>query len=175
MSHIGFVKAEIRLMGVDDGDQNRSVHFPVVGVVLRGGLWLDGVVAIELNPKSRHIADQLARMIMDSPFYKELRVIMLHGQFASSMSLRGLKRFHEIIKLPVMIFIDKRKKKRLGYISGKVSPFILASRQGFVILRAKITEDEMDAILRVSWKSGRLPEPLRVARLAARCLRLIKS
>ena len=49
-SNFGVIKPEIRVLGVDDGVFTPHVEslVPVVGVVFRGGYWLDGVMHTEI-------------------------------------------------------------------------------------------------------------------------------
>jgi len=63
------IKFEIRVLGVDDG-----VFIPhskglvdVVGVVFRGGYWLDGVMRTEIEVDGLDATEKIASMIIESP------------------------------------------------------------------------------------------------------------
>ena len=175
MKRIRSVKPEIRLIGIDDGSPKRVSKFPVVGAVLRGGLWLDGVVGIEIDLKAGGVVEAIAQMILSSRFYKELRVIMLHGRFISNIAPGGLMRLHEICGLPVMAFFETDAWKRCIEPSEGDAPLLSIKQGGFHILCLSLTKENAEAILKVSWKSSDLPEPLRVARLLASALKPVKS
>src|SRR5712664_3889322 len=65
------VKEEIRILGLDTCNPELTV-----GVVARGGLYLDGVISFPPNPKNT--MRECARRIVDSAYFPELRAIMLH-------------------------------------------------------------------------------------------------
>src|SRR5207245_11174283 len=68
---IGQVKKEIRTLGLDTCNPRFTV-----GVIVRGGLYLDGVVPFR---SSRNDASRrFARRIIESAYFPELRAIMLH-------------------------------------------------------------------------------------------------
>ena len=73
------IKPEIRVLGVDDGVFTPHVKglVPVVGVVFRGGYWLDGVMHTKIKVDGFDATRKIASMILNSPHYKQLRVIML--------------------------------------------------------------------------------------------------
>ena len=45
------IKPEIRVLGIDDGKHvfRSKTQAPIVGVVFRGGLWLDGVMSTSVS------------------------------------------------------------------------------------------------------------------------------
>ena len=75
------IKPEIRVLGVDDGAFTPHVkgQVPVIGVVFRGGYWLDGVMHTRIAVDGFDATERIASMIMGSSHYKQLRVVMLNG------------------------------------------------------------------------------------------------
>jgi len=67
------IKKEIRVLGV--AVRQSSGGFTIVGVVYRGNLWLDGVMRGYSNEAD--ITDALAQMLIDSPHFGQVRVIIL--------------------------------------------------------------------------------------------------
>ncbi|MFB0501966.1 MAG: DUF99 family protein, partial [Candidatus Bathyarchaeia archaeon] len=75
------VKPEIRVLGIDDGifvPHTKGV-VDVVGVVYRGGYWLDGVMRTEVEVDGTDATEKIASMIMGSPHYDQIRVVVLNG------------------------------------------------------------------------------------------------
>src|SRR5689334_1405259 len=66
------VKEEIRILGLDACNEEMTV-----GVVSRGGLYLDGLISF--RPSSKDASREQAKRIVDSAFFPELKAIMLHG------------------------------------------------------------------------------------------------
>lgn len=98
------IKPEIRVVGIDDG-----VFFPhtqgkcdVIGVVFRGGYWLDGVMRTQVEIDGMDATEKISDMITDSPHYGQLRIIMLDGAtFAGFNVVNTLKLFKKT-GLPVI-------------------------------------------------------------------------
>src|SRR5262245_23533169 len=69
-STIRTVKREIRVLGIDACRERQ-----VFGAVVRGGLYLDGIICHELEAQAEK---GLANAILKSKYFPELRMIMLH-------------------------------------------------------------------------------------------------
>ena len=99
------VKREIRVLGVDDGvfvPQKRGKAL-IVGVVYRGGLWLDGVMHTEIEVDGLDATEKIASMIKSSPHYAQLRVIMLNGLTFAGFNIVDIKRLYGETGLPVIV------------------------------------------------------------------------
>ena len=88
------IKQEIRIVGVDDG-----VFVPhtkgladAVGVVFRGGYWLDGVMKTEVTIDGMDATDKIAEMITTSPHYAQIRIIMLNGVTFAGFNVVDIKK-----------------------------------------------------------------------------------
>ncbi len=140
------VKEEIRILGLDTCNPGLTV-----GVVARGGLYLDGVISFPPNPKNT--MRECARRIVDSTYFPELRAVMLHNPEDERES-RSLER---ITGLPT-IAISKDEPRSYSAFHGNLGRLWVNTRLELTILKK---------ILTASWTFGRLPEPLRVAHLLA--------
>jgi endonuclease V-like protein UPF0215 family len=91
------IKPEIRVLGVDDGvfKPHTKGFVPVVGVVFRGGYWLDGVMHTKVKVDGLEATKKIASMIRNSPHYKQLRVIMLNGVTIAGFNVVDIKRLNE--------------------------------------------------------------------------------
>ncbi len=89
------VKREIRVLGVA---ARRATHkgYTVVGVIFRGGLYLDGVLRAE--SESQDITGDVVEMIVSSPHHPQVRVILLDGATADLAVLS------EAVSRPVIAF-----------------------------------------------------------------------
>jgi endonuclease V-like protein UPF0215 family len=65
------VKPEIRVLGIDDGvfiPHTKGV-VDVIGVVFRGGYWLDGIMRTQAEIDGMDATEKIASMIIESPHY----------------------------------------------------------------------------------------------------------
>jgi len=109
------IKSEIRVLGVDDGvfiPHNKG-YADVVGVVFRGGYWLDGVMRTEVEVDGLDATEKIASMVMTSPHYQQLRIIMLNGITFAGFNIVDIKELYSKTELPV-IAITRRIYEMLG-------------------------------------------------------------
>src|SRR3990170_6644040 len=93
------VKPEIRVLGVDDGAfvPHGKGSADIVGVVYRGGLWLEGVMRTEVEIDGMDTTEKIAAMIVDSPHYDQIRVVILNGITFAGFNIVDMKElFHRI-------------------------------------------------------------------------------
>jgi endonuclease V-like protein UPF0215 family len=143
------IKEEIRILGLDTCNPGLSV-----GVVARGGLYLDGVISFLPNPKN--VMRQCARRIVDSAYFPELRAVMLHNPNDERDS-RSLER---ITGLPTIAISKDEPRRGRGYK-------VFYRNLGRLWVKTGLELTILEKILTASWTCGRLPEPLRVAHLLA--------
>jgi len=143
------IKKEIRTLGLDLCNPRR-----LVGAIVRGGAYLDGVVVFPSNPtpKSRSIASA----ILATRFFPELRLIMTHDPKARIDS----KVIEKWTKLPV-IQIDSARRNPDGFKSYHVAGKELQ-------VKSSLQPRTLQEALSTTWTTGILPEPLRIAHLLAR-------
>ena len=144
------VKKEIRILGLDTCNKTR-----IVGAVVRGGLYLDGVLSFPWGSTER--VQLLASEIIRSQYFPELRSIMLHNH---ENRLDGPE-IEEASHLPVIEVSVSRP-------TGKQSYHLFRGTQGSLWVRTKLPARVMEEILRVTWTTGRLPEPARISHLLSR-------
>jgi endonuclease V-like protein UPF0215 family len=141
------VKKEIRTLGIDLCNHRRFV-----GVVVRGGLYLDGVLAFPSESKPKN--SSIASAILGTRFFPELRLIMTHDP----ERLLDARLIERLTKLQVIEVEGARKRESQGFRPYKV---------GRKELQAKSTlePETLQEIFSETWVTGRLPEPLRIAHL----------
>ena len=144
------IKKEIRTLGLDLCNPRRFM-----GAVVRGGVYLDGVVVFPSNPipKSRSIA--LA--ILGTRFFPELRLIMTHDP-ETRLDTKIIQR---LTKLPVIQVNLGRKRDPNSFKLYKVGKKKLQ-------VKSSLPSRTLREILLTTWTIGTLPEPLRIAHLLGR-------
>ena len=143
------IKEEIRILGLDTCNPGLTV-----GVVTRGGLYLDGVISFPPDP--RNAISERARRIVDSEYFPELRAVMLHNPDHERDS-RSLER---MTGLPTIAISKDQPRHDRDYRA-------FDRKMARVWVKTGLETTILKEILTVSWSFGRLPEPLRVAHLLA--------
>jgi len=181
------IKPEIRVLGVDDGAFKPHVkgQVPVIGVVFRGGFWLDGIMHTSIAVDGFDATDRMASMINRSPHYKQLRVIMLNGVTFAGFNIVDVKALHAATKLPVITvtrekpdFADIYKalqnlpnsEQRWEAILGAGEPVEVSTRNAkakVYMQTAGVSKEAAQKILRLTSTRSNIPEALRVAHLIA--------
>ena len=181
------VKPEIRVLGVDDGVFTPHVKgfVAVVGVVFRGGYWLDGVMHTKVEVDGFDSTEKIASMITNSPHHKQLRVIMLNGITFAGFNIVNIKELNAETKLPVIAIT--REKPNLAEIrealknlseseerwkvmqsAGEIFDVFTRSKKEKVYMQISgILEEDARKILKLTSTHSNIPEALRVAHFIA--------
>ena len=181
------IKPEIRVLGVDDGvfiPHNKGCA-DVVGVVFRGGYWLDGAMRTEVEVDGLDATEKIASMIIASPHYQQLRVIMLNGITFAGFNIVDIKELYNKTKLPVIaVTRDKpdmeeikkalenlpEKERRWQAILNAGELLTVQTREGeepVYMQIAGITRSDAEKIVKMTSTRSNIPEPLRVAHIVA--------
>ncbi|MBE0520553.1 DUF99 family protein [Candidatus Bathyarchaeota archaeon] len=181
------IKPEIRVLGVDDGvfTPHMKGLVPVVGVVFRGGYWLDGVMHTKVEVDGFDATEKIASMIINSPHYKQLRVIMLDGITFAGFNVVNIKELNSETKLPVITvtreqpnFAEIREalknlsksEERWKIIKSTGRMFEVSTRsenEKVYMQTSGILEEDARKILQLTSTRSSVPEALRVAHLIA--------
>lgn len=186
---IRHVKKEIRILGVDDARFTRGVDkwTRVVGVIHRGGDWVEGILQIPILVDGDDVTDQLAKMVLESGHYKQLRVIMTRDTIFGGVNVLDLLTLTKKTKLPVIAVSDsKPDMKRVEEAMKTYSPnhwqrkceilkqngpiLEVESRKGKAAVYLQwsgLPFDQVKKIVQQTTKRSRIPEPLRLAHLFA--------
>lgn len=194
MSRIRFraIKPEIRVLGIDDG-----VFVPhekgwalVVGVVFRGGYWIDGVMSTKVEVDGFDATEKTASMIISSPHYKQLRVIMLNGVTFAGFNVVDIKKLNLETGLPVIaVTRDRPNFKKIREAlknlpaseerwkavlnAGEIFEVPTGGKGGKVHIEfSGLVEDDAKRILQVTSTRSNIPEALRAAHLIASSISL---
>lgn len=181
------IKPEIRVLGVDDGVFTPHVKgfAPIVGVVFRGGYWLDGVMHTKVEVDGFDATEKIASMIINSPHYKQLRVIMLNGITFAGFNVVNIKELNSETKLPVIAvtrekpnfteireaiknLLESEERWKTMKSAGKMFEVSTRSENEKVYMQTSgILEGDARKILQLTSTRSSVPEALRVAHLIA--------
>ena len=188
------VKPEIRVLGIDDGvfTPHTKGVVNVIGIVFRGGYWLDGVMRTQVEIDGMDATEKIASMIVESPHYDQLRVIMLNGVTMAGFNVVDIEDLYEKLKLPVIAvtrdkpnFSDIKKalqnlpqsQKRWKAIekAGKlVKVYTRSGEEPIYAHVVGVSEEDAERILKNTSTRSNIPEALRVAHLVASGLGPVK-
>lgn len=180
------LKSEIRILGFDDGpfEFRKTKTVPVVGVVYRGGKFLDGILRTDVEVDGTDATEKLVKLINASRHKQQLKLLMLDGVTLGGFNVIDVKDLNEKTDLPVIIvnrkipnlkeirtalkrFKDFRVRWKMISNAGKVDECILKNKDKIFYQHAGITAEDAEDAIMLSTTHGNLPEPLRVAHLIA--------
>lgn len=177
-------KPEIRILGIDDSPL-LSDRILVVGALMRGCGWLDGVLQTYVDRDGVDGNERIAALINGSKHCGQIRIVMLNGITFGGFNVVDLEELHQATKLPVIAVM--RRVPDLESIRAALDNLPDPEHRYQAILNAgPITEvntpwrghpvyiqckgiDKADAakIVADCAVHSRIPEPLRVAHLIA--------
>ncbi len=179
------VKEEIRILGIDDGPfEKNEEKVIVVGVVFRGGEFIDGLLRTYVKVDGLDATDKLIEMINSSRHKKQLKLIMLDGITLGGFNIVDVKKLFSQTKLPVLVinrkmpdlksikvaleknFDDFEKRWKMILNAGKIKEMKMEKFSIFY-QNIGIDDEEAEEIILMTTKRAQIPEPLRVAHIIA--------
>ncbi|NJE54231.1 DUF99 family protein [Thermococcus sp. 21S9] len=180
------VKPEIRVVGFDDGtfsfssklERRKTVLF---GVVMKGSKEVVGAVSRWITVDGTDATEKLIDAVNNSRF-RDLRVILLKGITYGGFNVVDLERLHRETGLPVIVVVRKRPdlnamelalRKHFPDWEERVellrkAPPLLEMIPGKLYVQALgVSPDVAFEVVRVTTKTGLIPEPLRLAHIMA--------
>lgn len=182
-----YIKPEIRVLGVDDGIfvPHTKGEVDVIGVVYRGGYWLDGVMRTEVVVDGMDATEKIASMIKKSPHYNQLRVVILDGITFAGFNVVDIDELFKRVDLPVIAVTREKpdlvkikkalenlleRERRWNAIenAGKIIKVQTRNTEEAVYMQiAGISQKDAEKILRNTSTRSNIPEALRVAHIIA--------
>ena len=175
------------MLGIDDGvfTPHSDEMVDIVGVVYRGGFWLDGFMHTQVAVDGMDATSKLAGMIVKSPHHRQLRVVMLNGVTMAGFNIVDIAELHQITGLPVVAVTRDRPnfqqiKKALQHLPEAEKRWKTIKSAGRM-LRVKthegeepiyvhvvgLSEETAKRMLEATSTRSNIPEPLRVAHIIA--------
>lgn len=157
-------KKETRILGVS-ARQTEARRIPVVGVVFRGSLWLDGVITCLIDRRSKDQSSVLAEAIRRSKQYSQVRAVILSREPLFPDASIDIIELARLIKRPVVSMI-----RRTSGFSTKArrKPFseVRVAGKPVLVRIAGIDAQVLEELFAVGCVDGsRIPEAARVADL----------
>lgn len=174
------IKPQTRILGIDDGPL--APHVLVVGVVFRGGSWMDGLVSCTIERDGVDATDKIGEMV-EGCRYKDVRIIMTDGVTFAGFNTINIKKLHKKTGVPVVVVTRRKpdyekirkaleklpdKEKRWKDIedAGEINKISFGTRSLYFQYLGTERED-VEKIIRLTSMHSLLPEPVRIAHIIA--------
>jgi endonuclease V-like protein UPF0215 family len=184
------VKREIRIVGWDDAPfRFTDDSTAMVGVVFRGGDWLDGILVTRIKVDGDDSTEKISAAVNSSPHKGQLRIIMLNGITFGGFNIIDMGALARDTGIPVIAVVRKRpdltaiKKALVRFPDSERRWEVMkgAGKLNFIEVENPktgnikkiwfqnrgIEADEARKILRLSSTRSFVPEPLRAAHIIA--------
>ncbi len=177
------MKKEIRILGIDDMPFSfEDEHVDIVGVVLRGNSYIEGVIKATIEVDGKDATSTLISLIKDTKHKGQLKVIMIDGIALGGFNVVNGESVYKETKIPVLTITRNKPQsekikealqkhfedweERWNIIaSGKIEE--ISGDYPLYIKRFGIEIREAKEVIKISTIRGALPEPLRIAHLIA--------
>ena len=179
------VKEEIRILGIDDGPFTKNdKEVIVIGVVFRGGEFLDGVLRTYVTVDGLDATEKLSKMINSSKHKQQLKVIMLDGITLGGFNIVDIKKLYSDVRIPIIVinrrvpdldsirialeknFDDFEKRWKMILNAGKIKQMKF-EKFSIYYQNIGIDDEEAEEIILISTRRAQIPEPLRIAHIIA--------
>jgi hypothetical protein len=181
-------KEETRILAWDDGsfDRGQKGKIPLVGVVFRGGSFMDGLIKREVEIDGTD-AEQVIIEAIRATKFKDLRVMMTDGITFGGFNTVNIRNIYQQTGLPVIAvnrkapdfpafmraldkFPDSAVRKKAVSDSGDIQ-WVDVKAEGMegnlAVQTSGIGIEHARRILRLTCMHALMPEPLRIAHLIA--------
>ncbi len=186
-------KPEIRIIGLDDTPfiPRSEGKLGVIGVVFRGGYWLEGIMKTEITIDGFDATENISSMIENSPYYKQLQLVMLNGIMFGGLNIVNINQLHLTIELPIISVIRKKpdfsavqrairhlpsfeERWKSVLAAGKIIEASTRDNSSKIYFQTiGITKENARKIIRLTSTRSNIPEALRVAHIIASGIRSI--
>jgi uncharacterized protein len=177
------LKPEIRILGIDDSPLI-SDQILVVGAVMRGGDWLEGVVRTYIKKDGLDATERLAGMVLKTKHFGQIRAVMLNGITMGGFNVVDMDKLFESTGIPVISVMRKlpdmdsirsaldnlsEPERRYELILKAGNAVEVSTSRGEPVYAQFKGVDEATAVnlVKSSTIHSRIPEPIRVAHLIA--------
>ncbi|MBU7017931.1 MAG: DUF99 family protein [Theionarchaea archaeon] len=175
------VKPQIRILGIDDGSLSGE-NVLLVGVVFRGGFWIDGLLSCWIERDGMDATDKIISMIKNTK-HEDLRVIMTDGITFAGFNTIDIKKISvetslgiipvmrrmpdfDKIKRALRNFPDNQERWECVEKAGKIHS--VSVQGGHLFFQyAGMEKEEAEKIIELTSMHSLLPEPVRVAHIIA--------
>lgn len=180
---VEMIKREVRVIGWDDAkfERKQKDSVTLVGVVVRGGGFLDGVLTTKVICDGLDSTEKISIAINNSRHRDQLRYIMTNGISFAGFNLVDIKELNKLTNLPTIaimrkspkikkfieamkIFDDFEKRKNIVKNAGKIYLF---PKKKVYYQKAGISKKEAEELIEITATHSNIPEPIRLAHIIA--------
>ena len=181
------MKKGIKIIGVacSSFDRVNDKKVKIVGAIYRGAELLEGVLTSKVAVDGEDATKQIANMIIDSTHYEQIKLVLTRGVTIAGFNYIDLHELHSLTKLPVISIVDREPDmekiaKALTNLPNGNHRFQVIKKNGYpepfksnqteepiYVQYSGLKREEIESILNNSTITGRIPEPVRVARIIA--------
>lgn len=183
---VEFLKKGVKILGIACSSFDRMIDrkVPFVGVVIRGATILEGVMQSSITVDGEDATKKIVELVQNSTHKDQLKMIMTRGVTVAGFNYIDIKELFNLTSLPIISIVDHNpdmKKIRLAIqnVPNWEKRFEKISQQPIRAVQTTnndepvfvqsigIEEKKIDKFLKEITIVGRIPEPIRVARLIA--------
>lgn len=176
------MKNEIRILGLDDASYSKEdKKVLVVGVIYRGGSYIDGLLAFSVKKDGSDATEKLIEAINKSKHKAQLQYIMVKGITLAGFNFFDIKEIYEKTKMPVIVVMRRKPNmKKFIFTFEKINPIginaiknagrieeIIINRKKIYVQRIGLEIEDLKKILEITCLHANIPEPLRVSHIIA--------
>jgi endonuclease V-like protein UPF0215 family len=180
------LKPEIRILGFDDSAFTpRSKELvPVIGVIFRGGKFLDGLLRTEVLVDGNDATEKIIKLVNSTRHRQQLKVMMFDGITMAGFNMIDVKKVFEETKLPIIVinrklpdlakvkkalkrFEDFEERWKAVENAGKIKECCIKDFKKIYYQNIGIDDDVAREIIKLSCTRSSIPEPLRIAHIIA--------
>ena len=178
------MKTQIRVLGIDDAPFSFSDKYVnVIGVIMRGGGYLEGVLKNQIHIDGLDATQSIKEMIENSRYMFQLKAIMIDGIALGGFNIVDIDKLNAETKIPVITItrdypnFEKIKvalqknfndwETRWDILSQGELKKIKTAHNPIYVKTAGIPLRQAEEIIKISTIRGVLPEPIRMAHLIA--------
>lgn len=181
------VKDQARLVGFNDGPFSFGDETcALAGVLTRGGGYVEGVLVDEVTVDGRDATETVRSLLADSGFPETAQAVAFEGGTVAGFNVLDLSSLHEALGLPILSLTTERPDpasvrealddhvddaaRRRELLEAQPVEAIETSEGPLYMRHAGGDAERLAELVRVHMVRGRVPEPLRIARLVARAV-----
>ncbi|HWG89828.1 MAG TPA: DUF99 family protein [Candidatus Thermoplasmatota archaeon] len=178
------MKGEPHVLGVDDGPfRFGDGTVPVVGVVMRGATYVEGILSWTVEVDGKDATERLLTALEASRHRGYVQYLMLDGIAQGGFNVLNPRRLHESLGIPVLT-LTRGKPSREGMLAALMAhvpdweprwalieenwPVSMTTADGVLSYKAwGMGDREVGELLLRTTVRGLIPEPVRVAHMIA--------
>jgi len=169
-----------RFMGFDDGFTSLSCERAHLVGCITARCRVEGFVYAQIDVDGFDVTEKIVKLVNKSKYSKQIKCIMLYGITFAGMNVADIVEIHELTEKPVIAVTKKHTKSlekpamRAGNAERRIKILEKAGNsikiEGVKVQIAGCGVEEARNFIRASTCTGKIPECLRIAHLAASAL-----